>query len=231
MRARSLTGSRPPSGSATTPRPCWRASRRSAPAWPPRCWPTTPMRRAFSQSWTARFRPTPWCWPTCASPATGWPATDGSHGRARWRIRWGGGRWDSPSRRRWAPRSPTPVRWCACAAMEASSSRAANWPQSLRPRCRSRWSSSTTAATGCCASTRSWPAMSRSASISSGRTSPRWHARSGIGASTVEGFGAEFEATLRHSVTTPAPSLIVVRARLRPPPTTSPRWYRRPAAG
>ena len=53
----------------------------------------------------------------------------------------------------------------------------------------------------------------------------------GIGASTVEGFGAEFEATLRHSVTTPAPSLIVVRARLRPPPTTSPRWYRRPAAG
>jgi len=52
----------------------------------------------------------------------------------------------------------------------------------------------------------------------------------GIGASTVEGFGAEFEATLRHSVTTPAPSLIVVRARLRPPPTTSPRWYRRPAA-
>jgi acetolactate synthase-1/2/3 large subunit len=53
----------------------------------------------------------------------------------------------------------------------------------------------------------------------------------GIGASTVEGFGAEFEATLRHSVTTPAPSVIVVMARLRPPPTTSPRWYRRPPAG
>jgi thiamine pyrophosphate-dependent acetolactate synthase large subunit-like protein len=50
----------------------------------------------------------------------------------------------------------------------------------------------------------------------------------GIGASTVEGFGADFEATLRHSVTTPAPSMIVVKARLRPPPTTSPRWYRRP---
>ena len=50
----------------------------------------------------------------------------------------------------------------------------------------------------------------------------------GIGASTVEGFGADFEATLRHSVTTPAPSLIVVKARLKPPPTTSPRWYRRP---
>ena len=49
----------------------------------------------------------------------------------------------------------------------------------------------------------------------------------GIGASTVRGFGAEFEATLRHSVTTPAPSLIVVKARLKPPPTTSPRWYRR----
>jgi acetolactate synthase-1/2/3 large subunit len=49
----------------------------------------------------------------------------------------------------------------------------------------------------------------------------------GIGASTVSGFGADFEATLRHSVTTPAPSMIVVKARLRPPPTTSPRWYRR----
>jgi acetolactate synthase-1/2/3 large subunit len=52
----------------------------------------------------------------------------------------------------------------------------------------------------------------------------------GIGASTVRGFGADFEATLRHSVTTPAPSLIVVRARLKPPPTTSPRWYRRAPA-
>ncbi|MGH2895212.1 MAG: thiamine pyrophosphate-binding protein [Solirubrobacteraceae bacterium] len=52
----------------------------------------------------------------------------------------------------------------------------------------------------------------------------------GIGASTVRGFGADFEATLRHSVTTPAPSLIVVKARLRPPPTTSPRWYRRSPA-
>jgi thiamine pyrophosphate-dependent acetolactate synthase large subunit-like protein len=49
----------------------------------------------------------------------------------------------------------------------------------------------------------------------------------GIGASTVRGFGAEFESTLRHSVSTPAPSLIVVKARLKPPPTTSPRWYRR----
>jgi thiamine pyrophosphate-dependent acetolactate synthase large subunit-like protein len=53
----------------------------------------------------------------------------------------------------------------------------------------------------------------------------------GIGASTVRGFGADFEATLRHSVTTPAPSLIVVKARLKPPPTTSPRWYRRATAG
>jgi acetolactate synthase-1/2/3 large subunit len=49
----------------------------------------------------------------------------------------------------------------------------------------------------------------------------------GIGASTVRGFGADFEDTLRHSVTTPAPSVIVVKARLKPPPTTSPRWYRR----
>ena len=46
---------------------------------------------------------------------------------------------------------------------------------------RSRWSSSTTAATGCCALTRSWPATSLSASTSSSRTSPRWRARSGSG--------------------------------------------------
>jgi thiamine pyrophosphate-dependent acetolactate synthase large subunit-like protein len=52
----------------------------------------------------------------------------------------------------------------------------------------------------------------------------------GIGASTVRGFGTDFEATLRHSVTTPAPSMIVVKARLRPPPTTSPRWYRKAAS-
>ncbi len=50
----------------------------------------------------------------------------------------------------------------------------------------------------------------------------------GIASSTVHGFGAEFECMLAAAVTTPTPSLIVVKARLKPPPTTSPRWYRRP---
>jgi thiamine pyrophosphate-dependent acetolactate synthase large subunit-like protein len=51
----------------------------------------------------------------------------------------------------------------------------------------------------------------------------------GVQATTVEGFGDDFEATLTRAVAAPAPSpsLIVVKARLRPPPTTSPRWYRR----
>jgi acetolactate synthase-1/2/3 large subunit len=49
----------------------------------------------------------------------------------------------------------------------------------------------------------------------------------GVPAATVEGFGAEFERALRASVAGGAPSMIVVRAALKPPPTTSPRWYRK----
>jgi acetolactate synthase-1/2/3 large subunit len=49
----------------------------------------------------------------------------------------------------------------------------------------------------------------------------------GIAATTIDGFGPAFEAALSQAVSSPAPSLIVVRARLKPPPTTSPRWYRR----
>jgi acetolactate synthase-1/2/3 large subunit len=50
----------------------------------------------------------------------------------------------------------------------------------------------------------------------------------GIAATTVDGFGPAFETALTGAVASPAPSLIVVKARLKPPPTTSPRWYRRP---
>ena len=50
----------------------------------------------------------------------------------------------------------------------------------------------------------------------------------GIAATTVDGFGPAFETALSGAVASRAPSLIVVRARLKPPPTTSPRWYRRP---
>ncbi len=43
---------------------------------------------------------------------------------------------------------------------------------------------------------------------------------------TVEGFGSEFEHALRDSIASGKPRMIVVRASLKPPPTTSPRWYR-----
>jgi acetolactate synthase-1/2/3 large subunit len=49
----------------------------------------------------------------------------------------------------------------------------------------------------------------------------------GIPATTVDGFGLEFEAALSASVRNPHASVIVVKAALTPPPTTSPRWYRR----
>jgi len=49
----------------------------------------------------------------------------------------------------------------------------------------------------------------------------------GVPATVLDGFGAEFEAALAGSVARPQPEMIVVRAALKPPPTTSPRWYRR----
>jgi acetolactate synthase-1/2/3 large subunit len=49
----------------------------------------------------------------------------------------------------------------------------------------------------------------------------------GIGASRVQGFGTEFVDELTASLAAPGPFMIVVDAALRPPPTTSPRWYRR----
>jgi thiamine pyrophosphate-dependent acetolactate synthase large subunit-like protein len=49
----------------------------------------------------------------------------------------------------------------------------------------------------------------------------------GITATAVEGFGDEFESALHVCTRIPAPHMIVVSAKLKPPPTTSPRWYRR----
>ena len=49
----------------------------------------------------------------------------------------------------------------------------------------------------------------------------------GLPATVVEGFGAEFEAALRASIATAEANMIVVHASLKPPPTTSPRWYRK----
>jgi thiamine pyrophosphate-dependent acetolactate synthase large subunit-like protein len=45
-------------------------------------------------------------------------------------------------------------------------------------------------------------------------------------AESVDGFGPEFEDALRRSVEGARARMIVVRAALKPPPTTSPRWYR-----
>ena len=49
----------------------------------------------------------------------------------------------------------------------------------------------------------------------------------GVPAEQVEGFGAEFERALLDSIAAGEPRMIVVRAMLKPPPTTSPRWYRK----
>jgi acetolactate synthase-1/2/3 large subunit len=49
----------------------------------------------------------------------------------------------------------------------------------------------------------------------------------GIAATTIEGFGPAFEEALSRAVAATTPSLIVVKARLKPPLTTSPRWYRK----
>jgi acetolactate synthase-1/2/3 large subunit len=49
----------------------------------------------------------------------------------------------------------------------------------------------------------------------------------GVPAVSLDGFGPELEAAIERSIASGEPSMIVVRAALRPPPTTSPRWYRR----
>ncbi len=51
----------------------------------------------------------------------------------------------------------------------------------------------------------------------------------GIEAETVEGLGEDFEAALARHVAMDAPSVLVATAQLTPPPTTSPRWYRKAA--
>ena len=49
----------------------------------------------------------------------------------------------------------------------------------------------------------------------------------GLPAVAVDGFGAAFADALGAALAAAAPRIIVVRAELRPPRTTSPRWYRR----
>jgi acetolactate synthase-1/2/3 large subunit len=49
----------------------------------------------------------------------------------------------------------------------------------------------------------------------------------GLTAVTVEGFGPDFEDALHRSIASGGAEMLVVHAALKPPPTTSPRWYRR----
>jgi acetolactate synthase-1/2/3 large subunit len=48
----------------------------------------------------------------------------------------------------------------------------------------------------------------------------------GVRAEAVRGLGDGFSAALARHVADPEPSVLVARAALQPPPTTSPRWYR-----
>jgi acetolactate synthase-1/2/3 large subunit len=48
----------------------------------------------------------------------------------------------------------------------------------------------------------------------------------GVEASAVDGFGPAFAERLREYVHADGPNVLVVNAALKPPPTTSPRWYR-----
>jgi hypothetical protein len=44
---------------------------------------------------------------------------------------------------------------------------------------------------------------------------------------TVEGLDDAFERALARQVADERPSVLVAKAALQPPPTTSPRWYRK----
>jgi acetolactate synthase-1/2/3 large subunit len=48
----------------------------------------------------------------------------------------------------------------------------------------------------------------------------------GMRAEAVDGLAGDFKAALARHVADPEPSVLVARAALEPPPTTSPRWYR-----
>jgi thiamine pyrophosphate-dependent acetolactate synthase large subunit-like protein len=49
----------------------------------------------------------------------------------------------------------------------------------------------------------------------------------GLEAKIFDSFGGSFEAALQEAVRATAPRFLIVNASLKPPPTTSPRWYRR----
>ena len=50
----------------------------------------------------------------------------------------------------------------------------------------------------------------------------------GVRAERVDGLTDAFADALERHLADPEPSVLVARAALEPPPTTSPRWYRPP---
>ncbi len=214
----------------TTPR---RSSSRGTPRrwrarWPTRCprgtasmssrrgWRT--CGRAPASAWrrssptsspsSTRSRPPcpttpPWC-ATCASPATGSAAFIPFPRRGGSRTRWDGGRWAGRFRRRSGRRWAVQARPSPSAGTAASSSRAASWPRWRRSARRSpRWSS-TTAATGCCATTTSGRGRGRSESTSTRRTSSRWRRASAWGPKPSTAW--ETRSPPRSRATSPIPS-------------------------
>ena len=168
------------------------------------------------------------CWPTCASPATGSPATAAFPGRAGCCTRSAGARSGSPF-----PASlgaslagAGPV-VCVCgdggflfACGELATLAEIRTPLTDRAR-RRRWLRDAALRPAPA------PARTRSGSTWSRRTSSRWPLRSASAALAVDGFGAAFAEALGAAVAVGEPRMLVVRAQLKPPPTTSPRWYRR----
>ena len=128
----------------------------------------------------------------------------------------------SRSARRWRGAGPV----VACRRRRHALRAAASWRPSPRSGSRSPRSSSTTAATGCCAST----SASRATRLRRGPQTPRLRgARGGVRhqAETVEGLGDDFgEALARHVADSSPPCWWRVRGWSRRPPR-SPRWYRR----
>jgi acetolactate synthase-1/2/3 large subunit len=59
---------------------------------------------------------------------------------------------------------------------------------------------------------------------------PALAAAFGIESQTVDGVGEEFGRALAEHVARPEPTVLIAKARLDPPPNTSPRWYRRAVA-
>jgi thiamine pyrophosphate-dependent acetolactate synthase large subunit-like protein len=48
----------------------------------------------------------------------------------------------------------------------------------------------------------------------------------GLRAQGVDGLAGDFRTALGEHLADPAPTVLVARASLEPPPSTSPRWYR-----